>query len=1357
MNKFTEKFPRSKIQTRLIAYYVIFAILTVAGVAYFAYTQAARSLRSTVEDKLETVAELKVDFLDQWVDEQRRNAILLASLPELREQAGQLLNDDSDPSDRRRAREELTQLVTLMAQRTADFQDVQILDRDGIIVISASRLFVGLSQFGQTFFIEGQSRTYTQRFYDSDLFGKTTLTVATPLFDERNKWVGVLALHFNMRQVDSIIRDDPQLNEPTQSFLITPHRTIITDDPLILNRASAFDSPAIRSALEGNKGAASYLNHDGVAVIGRYMWIENQNAALIVEINEEVALGPARRLALNILLLGFFVSVGLVVIVVFLAQRITAPLRSLTETAARISAGDLEATASVLSDDEVGALAQAFNSMTEKLHQTLAGLQGELRERRQAEADLLQFRKMMDETNEAIFLIDPETSDYVDFNRSAHERLGYTREELIQMRVMEVAQHLPSMEIWRERVDLVRAQGHILFETAYRRKDGTTFPVEVSVRMLDSGDRELMVALARDVTERRKSELALRESEEKFRKVFHSSPVAICITTLAEGRLLEANYAYWDLTGYDPDTSIGRDAEELNMWDVPEERLQFVQNLRAKKSLFNPDDYFYHVDGSIRHVISFYELIRFGEADCVLAMFYDMSAQKRTMQALQQSEARTRALLEAIPDLIFEFSADGTFLKSIQPSSKPLFLAPEQFIGKQVSEVLPESVAEKTLSAIQRVLRSEKMETFEYQLSMSDDVMEEYEARIVANSADSVLAIVRDITQRKWADTEREKLIRELEIRNRESETLRNSLASIVTTFDLDEVVERILDQIKLVIPYDTASVWRVDDEWQTLMLSRDLPPEISMQDLKFRIDFDNSSRPLILGEKAYVLNNNVQEELPDFQGPHAYINSWLAVPLKKRGRIIGLIALDGRQRDQFTEHHAELAVTFANQVAIAFENADLFNELQNELSLREQLIEELEEKNAEAETMRESLASIVGTLELAEIIQRILDQIRRVVPYDSASVWRLEGNRQILIGGRDLPSELSTIGLDLELDETNHAMPIFNGERSYIISHNVQADYPQFQEPPHDYINSWLGVPLRVRGHVSGLIALDGRQMNQFNEHHAHLAVTFADQVAIAIANANLFERLQKELKEKKSLIAELESKNAELERFTYTVSHDLKSPLFTIRGFLGYLEQDALAGKHDRVKADMQRIVDATEKMQMLLNDLLELSRVGRLKNESVNVPFEALVREAIELVQGRIMERGVVIQVKPDLPTVYGDRPRLVEVLQNLIDNAAKFMGAQKEPRIEIGQSGEEAGKPILYVRDNGLGIAAEHFERVFGLFNKLDVKSEGTGIGLALVKRIIEVHEGRIWVESEAGQGATFYFTLPPSFERNPDGV
>jgi PAS domain S-box-containing protein len=244
----------------------------------------------------------------------------------------------------------------------------------------------------------------------------------------------------------------------------------------------------------------------------------------------------------------------------------------------------------------------------------------------------------------------------------------------------------------------------------------------------------------------------------------------------------------------------------------------------------------------------------------------------------------------------------------------------------------------------------------------------------------------------------------------------------------------------------------------------------------------------------------------------------------------------------------------------------------------------------------------------------------------------------------------------------------------------------------------------------------------------------------------AEIAERKRAEI-ERERLIAELEAKNAELERFTYTVSHDLKSPLITIQGFLGYLEQDALAGNVEQMKGDMARIVNATEKMHQLLGDLLELSRIGRLMNPPEETPLGELAREAVSMVEGRLASRGIVVDIAPDLPVVYGDRPRLREVLQNLVDNAVKFMGDQPEPCIEIGarREGEET---VFYVRDNGLGIDPRYHQKVFGLFEKLDAQAEGTGIGLSIVKRIVEAHGGRIWVESQgSGQGATFCFTLP----------
>lgn len=312
--------------------------------------------------------------------------------------------------------------------------------------------------------------------------------------------------------------------------------------------------------------------------------------------------------------------------------------------------------------------------------------------------------------------------------------------------------------------------------------------------------------------------------------------------------------------------------------------------------------------------------------------------------------------------------------------------------------------------------------------------------------------------------------------------------------------------------------------------------------------------------------------------------------------------------------------------------------------------------------------------------------------------------------------------------------------ERRAVI-HNDYASLPHRKGLPegHAVLNRELVVPIFREGLIVSILGV-GNKAQEYTEKDVDIVFYFAD-IAWEVV-----ERKQVEI-EREKLITELSAKNAELERFTYTVSHDLKSPIVTIRGFLGYLAEDAFSGNTARMENDIQRITNATDKMQDLLRDLLELSRIGRMMNAPETIQFEDLLHDSLDIVHGQLEASHITVLTQPNLPAVHGDRQRLLEVLQNLLDNAIKYMGDQPNPRIEIGQQGEEEDKPIFFIKDNGIGIASEYHERIFGLFNKLDPKSDGTGVGLALVKRIIEVHGGRIWVESEPGKGSTFYFSLP----------
>ncbi|MDY7032235.1 MAG: PAS domain S-box protein [Thermodesulfobacteriota bacterium] len=238
------------------------------------------------------------------------------------------------------------------------------------------------------------------------------------------------------------------------------------------------------------------------------------------------------------------------------------------------------------------------------------------------------------------------------------------------------------------------------------------------------------------------------------------------------------------------------------------------------------------------------------------------------------------------------------------------------------------------------------------------------------------------------------------------------------------------------------------------------------------------------------------------------------------------------------------------------------------------------------------------------------------------------------------------------------------------------------------------------------------------------------------------------KDITEKRILEEEITRRNEELENFVYTISHDLKSPLVSLQGFASILSSDY----NDRIDEKGQHYLDRIKKnanyMESLILDLLELSRVGRVVDTLKEVDTSQIIEEVIGRVQHRLEERNMRLIIGNYFPTVYCDRNRLVQVIENMVTNSIKFMGETEYPIIEIGH-GDKGEFHEFYVKDNGIGIEQEFHDKIFRIFQRLqDIEDiEGTGVGLAIAKKIIENHKGRIWVESEKGNGSTFHFTLP----------
>jgi PAS domain S-box-containing protein len=232
----------------------------------------------------------------------------------------------------------------------------------------------------------------------------------------------------------------------------------------------------------------------------------------------------------------------------------------------------------------------------------------------------------------------------------------------------------------------------------------------------------------------------------------------------------------------------------------------------------------------------------------------------------------------------------------------------------------------------------------------------------------------------------------------------------------------------------------------------------------------------------------------------------------------------------------------------------------------------------------------------------------------------------------------------------------------------------------------------------------------------------------------------------------AQLQDANEELEAFSYSVSHDLRAPLRHVAGFVELLKQDAGRSLSEKSLRHLAIISQSAQKMGNLIDDLLTFSRVGKTEMQKAEVNLDELAREIWSDFQAEIKERRIAWIIQP-LPTVWADRALLRMALVNLISNALKFTGACAEARIEIGCVPGEANETVIFLRDNGAGFNPKYAEKLFGAFQRLHTQTEfeGTGIGLANVRRIIHRHDGRVWAEGAVDRGATFFFSI-----RKPTG-
>ena len=682
----------------------------------------------------------------------------------------------------------------------------------------------------------------------------------------------------------------------------------------------------------------------------------------------------------------------------------------------------------------------------------------------------------------------------------------------------------------------------------------------------------------------------------------------------------------------------------------------------------------------------------------------ELTERKQTEEKLVNSEARLRALVENSPDLILEVNRQGEILFINRFT--------ENYLGKNVREVLPPDQVAPALEIIDKAFDTGQFQALELQTFNPLGKISWDSIRIgpvkQGDRVTSLTLITTDITLQKQT---------EAALQRSESIYRQAIMSAGAVPYVLDHATHTLTFIGEGILAMTGYSAFEMTNSnlWNSVVLEgipRGNLAHLTYEEANRITDADNS----IAWECDYRIRTR------DGQ------TRWIADTSvkgfdEKSGHTVSIgIKQDITERkeieQQMQQRLQELAVIQAVSLAAA---SELESDVLFDLIARE----------------------LFELFDIQEIYFALHDRQTDLIqfPYYRHGDERIETEPVAL--GQGLSSRVILSRQPLLINEEYE-------QRS------AELGVVRFSTTPTDISRvSWLGVPIQAGEQTIGVLCVMNLEREKaFTDDDVRLLTTIAANVGIAIQNAQLYMAVQQELTgrkqaeaEREAFIQELEAKNAELERFNYTVSHELKSPIVTIKGFLGSVAKDLQDGKYERAQKDLLRVSNATDKMHDTLADLLELSRIGRVANPPEAIDLSQLAQEALETVHGRIQARNITVQIAPDLPVIVGDRVRLREVYENLLDNAAKHFGAQPAPLIEVGS--RKAGDEIIcFVKDNGMGIEEKYHKRIFGLFDKLDAASEGTGIGLAIVKRIIETHGGKIWVESEGlGKGSTFCFTIP----------
>ena len=966
----------------------------------------------------------------------------------------------------------------------------------------------------------------------------------------------------------------------------------------------------------------------------------------------------------------------------------------------------------------------------------------DITDQKMAEEGLRRYELLSKHSRDAILFMRREDGRILEANDAALQAYGYSRDELLALTIRDLrapdAQNLTTEQMAQAEA------GGILFETIHRRKDGSTFPVEVSSRGATIGSVRTLVSIIRDLSER-------KQAEDRFNKAFHASPTALVISRQEDGCIEAINDTFIRFFGYTEEEVVGKTSTELGMFANPEDRQEAIQKLQNNGFVRNFELDVRLKSGEVRTASLSIEKMNFERVNAMLTMIQDITERKQMEEMLRANEERYRAVVEGALDAIIvsDPSGAGKILSANSAACHLFGYSAEEFLGLAREDILDVSDPKLAILIEKREQNGRATAELTYKCKDGTQFSGELSAAYFQdkNGERRSVSIIRDVTERKRAE-----------------EKLRHSEA----------MLRAILDQMP-------SGVTVRDAQTGDLILSNAHSQEImgalvgsADQFARYR-GFHPDGRPYQTGDwplfRSMATGEVVQAEEIAYERSDG-VRITLSINSAPVRDLQGQITMGVAVFDNITERkRAEQALLESEEkyrlladhsndwiywikpdksfqyVSPSSERVTGFTPL--EFMQHPRLLIDIVHPE-DRERIESHLEEVREGGETHNLDYRILTKNKEIhwMSHSCEPVYSLDGKYM----GRN--------GTNRDITERKHAeaeitrLAKFPTENPSPIL-RVQADgrLSYANEASQELLEVWQChvydyVPEELRDFIT--VAIEDKLNKTVDvicndKIYSIMLVPIVEGGYVNIYGRDITERKRAE-EALKGLTEDLRRSNAELEQFAYVASHDLQEPLRMVSSYMQLLKRRYQGRLDNDADEFIAYAVDGATRMQALINDLLAFSRVGTRGRPMGLSSCEKVLGEALMNLQVAIDESGAAITHDP-LPTVFCDQPQLVQVFQNLIGNAIKFR-AQQAPCIHVAANQQE-NEWLFSVRDNGIGLDPKFKERIFEIFQRLHSRTAypGTGIGLAICKRIIQRHGGRIWVESQPGEGATFYFSLP----------